>query len=575
MAQMQEGTVQAKAERFEILHRVGVLLGAEKNRERLLALILEQAQALCKAEGGSLYLRNASNQLEFSIVRNSALKIDLGGISGREINFPPIMLFNENGSANLKNIASYAVHHKKPLHIADAYNVEGFDFSGTKDFDARSGYRSISFFTVPLINSEEQVIGVLQLLNATNSEGRVVEFDQDYREIVTAMAAQAALALDNKLLFEAQKSLLESFIQVLATAIDSKSPYTGGHCERVPVLTEMLVHSLCEEKEGVFAEFKLDEEEWYELRIAAWLHDCGKVTTPTHVMDKASKLETIFDRIALVDARFEILLRDAELQYLRNQLSQAEYESLKSSLDSERIFLRDANVGGEYLSPERIEKIRKIAERKLSIAEKIVPLLTEEERLNLSVSKGTLTPDERLIINGHMVQTVRMLEELPFPRNLQRVPEYASGHHEKMDGSGYPKGIFAGDMSVPARAMAIADVFEALTAHDRPYKKAKTLSEAMTIMGFMKKDNHLDPEIFDHFVKSGVYREYAQQFLEPNLIDQVEEAKLLAIEPKPFSMPALELRAVRKQALLPEYEQRFPRRPPLRGALEAKNIVGN
>jgi len=554
------------ADRFELLHRVGIALSAETNRDRLLDTILREAQELCNADGGTLYLRTDDDHLRFEIMRNRSLKVHLGGVTGVPIPYPPLPLFDASGQPNLHNVASYAVHEKRLVHVRDAHDAAGFDFSGTKEFDRRSGYRSKSFLTIPLINGRGQVIGVLQLLNAMDPlTSEVVPFAPEHRETVAALAAQAALALDNKLLLEAQKVLLESFIKLIAAAIDSKSPYTGGHCERVPVLTEMIVEALCNATDGPFATFQLDDEQWYELRIAAWLHDCGKVTTPVHVMDKATKLETICDRIEAVSHRFEILRRQALVEKLERNLAgedpalvEERYVAELSALNEDEAFLRHTNVGGEFLPKEAQERVTRIGQRTFSQGGESRPLLTSEELENLCVARGTLTDDERMVINGHMVETIRMLEALPFPKNLKRVPEYAGGHHEKMDGGGYPRGTYAGDMSVPARAMAVADVFEALTAADRPYKKAKKLSEAMKIMGFMKKDNHLDPEVFDAFVRSGVYLKYAERFLSQELIDEVDTAALLAIVPRAYDLPPEEERKERRSGLLPAYEARFP-----------------
>ncbi|HEX7668901.1 MAG TPA: HD domain-containing phosphohydrolase, partial [Polyangiaceae bacterium] len=381
-------------------------------------------------------------------------------------------------------------------------------------------------------------------------------------------ASQAGIALDNKLLLDGQRELLESFIKAIASAIDSKSPYTGGHCERVPILTEMLAAAACEATTGALANFQLDDDEWYELRIAAWMHDCGKVTTPVHVMDKATKLETISDRIETVRARFEILKRDVEMGYLRALSAPdadaaalgEERERRTAELDAELAFLEKANIGGEFLEPEKQAMILAIGERRYVQGDAERTLLSRDEVRNLTISRGTLTNDERLIINGHMVQTLKMLEALPFPRNLRNVPEYAACHHEKMDGTGYPRGIYAGDMSTPARIMAIADVFEALTAQDRPYKPAKKLSETMRIMGFMKRDNHLDPDLFNLFVTSGVYREYAKKYLPPALVDDVDEPALLAIAAKSFTAPDAEERKKRFKEFLPEYRAKEPMR---------------
>lgn len=554
-----------RSRRFELLHELSLALSAEHDKPKLLETILVESQKLCHADGGTLYLREG-DRLEFAILRTTSLGVHLGGSTNTPVNLPAVpLLDSETGAPNHKHVASHAAHTLSSIHIEDAYEAEGFDLSGTRAFDEQSGYRSRSFFCVPLTNAKREVIGVLQLINACDPEtGEVTAFRAPDRHLVEALASHAGIALDNENLLQAQRDLLESFIRMIAGAIDAESPYTGAHCERVPVLTEMLVRSLCETDSGPYAEFRLSEEEWYELHIAAWLHDCGKVTTPTHVMDKATKLECVWDRIAAIRTRFEILRRDAEIERLTKTLAQperedelrAEMDRAIARLDSELELLESANVGGEFLSEEAKQRIAAIGRRRYVERGQTRALLSDDEVANLCISRGTLTDDERLVINGHMVQTIKMLEALPFPRSLARVPEYAGGHHERMDGNGYPKGIYAGDMSVPARAMAIADVFEALTATDRPYKPGKKLSEAMRIMGFMKRDNHLDPELLDHFVRSGVYREYARRYLDESLIDEVDEAALLAIEPKPFELPPEPERRARRASFLPQYRDR-------------------
>ncbi|MEO0322485.1 MAG: HD domain-containing phosphohydrolase [Myxococcota bacterium] len=550
-----------EVERLALLHRIGVALSAERNRDRLVEQILLEAKRLCRADGGTLYLRTDDDELRFAIMRTDSLGISLGGSTGKAIDLPPIPMFDPaTGEANRTNVASYAAHLRESVNIPDAYDATGFDFSGMKRFDARNQYRSTSFLTIPLANSQGRVIAVLQLLNARRPESQeVVPFAAEDQRIVEALASQAAVALDNQALIDGQKALLEAFIQMIASAIDSKSPYTGAHCERVPILTLMLAEAAQRATEGPYADFALSEEEWYELKIAAWLHDCGKVTTPVHVMDKATKLETIFDRMAVVRTRFEVLDRDVRIRVLEARAAgdadaEARFAEEAAALRDDLAFLEQANLGGEFLRDEAKTRILAIGARRYVEGGTERPLLDEEEIENLTVSRGTLTRQERLIINGHMVQTVQMLEALPFPKHLRRVPEYAGGHHEKMDGKGYPRGIFASDMSPPARMMAIADVFEALTAQDRPYKPGKKLSEAMRIMGFMKQDNHLDPELFDLFVESGVYRAYGERFLPPDLLDEVDEAALVAIEPKPFDLPPPNERAKRWQGFLPQYE---------------------
>lgn len=535
---------------LERLFRVGLALGSERQRDRLMERILLEAKALANADGGTVYLRTEDDLLCFEILRNDTLGIAVGGSTGTTSNLPPIPMFDGDGAENHAHVAAHAAHVGRPIHVEDAYEADGFDFDGTRAFDEQSGYRSKSFLTLPMKNQQGRVIGVLQLINARNEEGVVVPFAGRHMAVAEALAAQAAVALDAQQQYEGQRKLLESFLQLLATAIDHKSPYTGGHCRRVPVLTEMIVRAMTEARDGTYAEFELDEEQWYELHIAAWLHDCGKVTTPTHVMDKSTKLEGIRDGLDEIRTRFAVLLAEA-----RARGDEAEQAALASDLS----FLEGANTGGEFMAEEAQARVRSIAARRWTDARgESRPVLTEEDVRKLCIPRGTLTPEERLIINGHMVQTVLMLEALPFPKNLRNVPEIAGGHHERMDGCGYPKGLYAGDMSLPARAMAVADVFEALTASDRPYKPAMPLSQSMAIMGRMKVENHLDPDLFDFFVSSGVYREYARRHLPSELCDDVDEAALLALRPKPLDLPAKEERDRRWDGFLPSYEHLVP-----------------
>jgi HD-GYP domain-containing protein (c-di-GMP phosphodiesterase class II) len=576
---------QSESDAYRKLIDIGIALSAERDPARLRERILLEAKAFTRADAGTLYLKNRGRELAFHVVRNDTLGIAMGGTTGVEIHFPAVELFTADGEPNMHNVASYCAITGEIVNIPDAYaSWDQLDFSGTKEFDKRLGYRSESFLTLPLKNLHGFVIGVLQLINAKDPAGNVIPFDASIVPMVSALASQAAVSIDNRLLTEELKHLLDSFIAVIAAAIDTKSPYTGGHCQRVPVLTEMLVRAACESDEGPFASFDLTEEEWYELRVACWLHDCGKVVTPEHIVDKATKLEAIYDRIHEIRMRFEVLKRDAEIAMLRGMLAggseqelRAAYEAEVAELDEEFAFVGACNVGGEFMAPDKIERLRKIAgriwtrtlsnrigisyaerkrretipERPLPVQEKLMEdrydhiSSREGQRLsapgnpwgftmkaperefnlgelyNLSIARGTLTEEDRYKINEHMAQTIVMLESLPWPRHLRRVPEYAGGHHEKMDGSGYPRGLKGEEMSIPARVMAIADIFEALTAADRPYKPPKTLSEAIRIMRFMVKDQHIDPDLFQLFLDSGVYKEYAKQFLKPEQIDEV------------------------------------------------------
>jgi HD-GYP domain-containing protein (c-di-GMP phosphodiesterase class II) len=444
---------------------------------------------------------------------------------------------------------------------------------------------------VPLRNPQGHAVGELRLLHRADRSDLAAKTSTERLAFVTALAGVAAAAIDNQRLVKAQKDLLDAFIKLVAGAIDAKSPYTGGHCQRVPVLTKLLTKAAADSDAPPFRDFALDADGWETLDIACWLHDCGKVTTPEFVVDKATKLETLYDRIHEVRTRFEVLKRDAEVACWKRiaggedrAASLAGLEREQRELDTEFAFVAECNEGGEFMAPERVARLKRIAERtwlrtlddRLGVSweerkrmeheparplpalerlladkpEHIVPRPAAEripaenpwgfrievpehkynrgELHNLAIGRGTLTAEERYVINDHIVQTIVMLSRLPFPRHLRRAPEFAGAHHEKLDGTGYPRRLTAGEMSVPARAMAIADIFEALTAADRPYKKAKKLSESIGIMDRMRADRHIDPDLFALFLSSGVYREYAERYLLPEQIDAVDVARYVA-----------------------------------------------
>jgi HD-GYP domain-containing protein (c-di-GMP phosphodiesterase class II) len=385
----------------------------------------------------------------------------------------------------------------------------------------------------------------------------------------------------------AQRNLMDSFIQLIAQAIDDKSAYTGGHCERVPELAMMLAQVASDSESAAFSDFELStEEQWREYHIAAWLHDCGKITTPEHIVDKGSKLEAIYNRLHEIRMRFEVLWRDAEIDYLKalgrspgdsTRLGD-ELREKRKQLQDDFQFVAQCNVGGEFMDEASLQRLRQIATTTwqrhfddsigLSPTEKlrmpaaaaelpatelllsdkpehIVPRSGETEfapelgidmevpehlqnlgeLYNLCVSRGTLTREDRFRIQEHMISTIKMLESLPFPEELQNVPRYASTHHETLKGTGYPRKLGAGQLSIPERILAIADIFEALTASDRPYKQPKTVSESLDIMLHMVRDNHIDRDCFELFVTEGVYLRYAQAFLQPEQIDEVDEGR--------------------------------------------------
>lgn len=488
------------------------------------------------ADAGSIYLVQENLTLKYEIVHTKSKGVHLGGKSNKPIAIPPLPLFKEDGSLDLGKVVCYAYHKEQTVNIADAYNAEGFDFTGTHKFDTANNYRSISFLTVPMKNHESEIIGVLQLINATDPDtGKVIPFSTESQEIVEALSSQAAVALTNRMLILHLEQLFESFIGLINHAIDDKSPYTGGHCNRVPDLTMMLADAVNRCLYGPLGAFRLTEEDRHELKIAGLLHDCGKITTPVHVVDKATKLQTIFDRIELIETRAEIILRDLRIAQANNNISAEKAAKRQQQLIEDCNFLSHCNIGVESMHDEDIARVHTISSdyHWEDLSGKTRAFLSNEEIENLTIRAGTLTPEERVIINHHINLTNSMLEKLPWPKHLKNVPEYAGGHHERMDGKGYPKGLMREEMSVQARCMGIADIFEALTAKDRPYKKGKSLSESLHILGKMKLNGHIDPDLFDIFIWEKVYEEYALKFLDEAQIDVVDVSKIPGYNPPP------------------------------------------
>lgn len=559
---------------------ISAALASEHRFERLLERVLDETIAVATADGGMIYL------LEDDDITLSPTACRWPGNDAACTMLPALRLDQEQNADNpivaaARSGATQAVTLARPGLPDGLVCLENFFAALDRD--------NATLIAVPLRNRQDEIVGILCLLKAQASAEEPA-IGRELVALIEALSGTSAISIDNQRLLKAQRDLLESFIKLIAGAIDSKSPYTGGHCQRVPVLTKMLAQAACDAQSGVLHDFALSEDEWEELHIAAWLHDCGKVTTPEYVVDKATKLETIHDRIHEIRMRFEVLKRDAEIDTWRHiaggadpVAARAELEAAWRTLDEEFAFVAACNEGGEFMDPAAIARLQQIATRTwqrtlddrigISSEEKLrkqrepervlpaaEPLLADRaehitprpdseqitadnpwgfrldvpqhlynkgELYNLSIGRGTLSDEDRFKINDHIVQTIVMLSQLPFPKHLKRVPEIAGGHHEKMDGSGYPRRLLRDDMSWTARMMAIADIFEALTAVDRPYKQGKTLSEAIKIMSFMKRDQHIDPDLFELFLRSGIYRQYAEQYLRPEQIDEVDIAKFI------------------------------------------------
>ena len=515
---------------------IGIALSAEKDIFNLLELIVDSARDFTNADGGTLYiLSDDETSLNFEIVQTNSLNIRMGGTTGEKINWPPVPLFNKDGSPNKENVSTNVAITKKLVNIPDVYDVEGFNFEGTRKFDESTGYRSMSMLVIPMLNHENEIIGVLQLLNAIDdSSGETIPFTEESIDLTASLASQAAIAVTNVRLIQDLKDLFDSFIRTIATAIDEKSPYTAGHISRVANLTMEIARKINVTKWGKYGKFKFSDDELEELRLAAWMHDVGKITTPEHVVDKSTKLEKIFDRVELLRVRFETIKLQMENEWYKKkvELLEAEGKESKKLADLEKEysakiarFQEDAdfclqcNEPGEFMEDEKIDRLQEIAKQSYLISGNSQPIISGDELLNLSIKRGTLNESDRKIIENHATMTLKMLNELPFSKKLRHVPEYAAAHHEKLNGTGYPLKLKGKEISIQARVMAIADIFEALTAKDRPYKKPMKLSQAIQILGFMVKDEHLDADLVDLFLKEGMAEEYANEFLLPEQID--------------------------------------------------------
>jgi len=540
-------------------------LAGEQDLDALLKNITLETKLISKADGALTYLLDETDNI-----------------------MKPGVLFGSSDEAvSTEQLPELTIQDSQALlaNNAQASNIVRLNKSDDNKLNpllTLIGADELSVLVIPLSNRNNETIGLLCVIydqtTAISTEGASIAF-------IEALSGFAAVTLESRQMLNMQEALLNSFIKLIAGAIDSKSPYTGGHCMRVPEITFLLAKAACDSDDPKFKDFKLDDKQWQALEIACWLHDCGKVTTPEYVVDKATKLETIYDRIHEVRMRFELLKRDAHINYWQQLSEGGDRESLKQTLDKELqaldddfAFIAECNEGGEFMADEKIDRLNKIAERswtrtlddrigisweelnrmnrtekpELPVEEKLLADKAEhiiersdEDRMpednpwgfkldtpehkynrgelyNLAIKRGTLSEEERFKINEHMVQTIIMLNKLPYPKHMKDVPNIAGCHHETLDGKGYPKRLTKEQTPVTGRMMAIADIFEALTASDRPYKKAKKLSEAIKILSFMKKDNHIDPDLFDLFLTSGVHLEYARNFLDPEQIDEVD-----------------------------------------------------
>ena len=529
---MPEDTSNRLIKRIERLNAIGTDLSAERDHNRLLEHILLGAKELTRADGGSLYILDGDT-LHFKLVHTTSLNLHMGGTSGAPIKFPPIALHEEDGTPRRHMVVTRAALENSVINIPDAYADTDFDLSGTHAFDRNTGYHSHSFLAVPMQDHEGHIIGVLQLLNATDESGKVTPFSREDESLVTSLASQAAVTLNRQHLIDGLQTLLQSLTRLIANAIDDKSPHTAGHCRRVPEITMALARAVNNDNGPAFADTHFSDVELEELEMAAWLHDCGKITTPEYVIEKQTKLESIFDRIELVDTRLKLMQLEAKIEKegCSPKSQHTTPRPSREELEEIRDFLYRCNTGGEFLPEKDRQRLEEIAALTITPPGEVKasPLLTQDELTHLSIPKGTLTDEERALINNHAAVTMKMLTAVPFPDHLSKVPLIACSHHERMDGKGYPQGVPAGELPLQARILAIADIFEALTASDRCYRKPISLSKTLTILTHMCNEGHIDPKLFELFLHHRIYHDYAEKFLKPDQIDDVDTASLIAL----------------------------------------------
>ncbi len=517
---------------------IGDSLTSEKNFDALMEKILLGAKQLSNADGGTLYMLSEDGKsLEFKVIQTNSLNIKQGGTSGK-ITWPPLHLFNPDGTQNWEQVAVLCAITGKLINIPDVYEAEGFNFEGTKNFDKGSGYRTTSMLVVPMKNHENNVIGVLQLLNKHDFDGNIIEFNKDDEALINSMSSQAAVSITNTRLIEGLETLLMDFIKSIADAISEKSKYTAGHINRVAELSTLIANEINMAKEGTFKDIHFNEDELHQIDIAAWMHDIGKITTPEYIVDKATKLETIYDRVNTVIAKFEILKRDKEIEFLKakvtldskDEIALLENQYLKEieKIEDDIAFIKKSNKGTEFTKDEDLERLDKISKEFIFIEDEKVNIISQNELYNLQIKKGTLTQEEREVINNHVIVSYNMLNKLSFPKKLARVPIIAGSHHKTIytDENGRHGGygaeeIMAKTMTIEDKILAVADVFEAVTASDRPYKEPNSLNQSLRILSFMAKDKELDRDIVKFFVDNKIYEKYTSHNLLPSQIDEV------------------------------------------------------
>ncbi len=476
---------------FKKILNIGIRLSTEKNRNRLLTAILENAMEITNCDASTLYLYE-NNCLSFKIMKTLSMGVSRGTDGELIDDMPPVPM-------NEQNICSYAAIHREIVNVPDVDNSDRFDFSGPKRYDALTGYHTRSQLVIPLENNENELIGVLQLINAMDQDGTVIPFDEQYDIIIRSLGSMAAIELTNLLHMEEMKAQLYSFVEALTMALDERTPYNASHTEHVEKYAGLLADYISEMyHKGKSTEF-FDQDRKEKLQLAALLHDIGKITIPRGIMNRATRLD---HDIHMVDMRFELLRSLYETDMLRGRISREEYEKQREELDSELAFIHKID-GVPFLDDENYEHVCRLAEKYHQKEDgTVTKYLTDREIEHLSIRKGTLSLEERKEMENHVIMTERILHKVRFNKNYSMIPKWASSHHEFLDGSGYPEHLTEDELDLETRILTVADIYDALTATDRPYKKPVPQEKALGILRGMAKEGKIDPQLVEWLSKA-------------------------------------------------------------------------
>jgi HD-GYP domain-containing protein (c-di-GMP phosphodiesterase class II)/ribonuclease BN (tRNA processing enzyme) len=504
-------------DKLEEIMKINLALTSQHNKDKLLEDILTLTRKLTNADAGTLYIKSEDEKnLKFNVIQNDSLNIKMGG-TNKLPNWNDLPIYLEDGSLNNKMVAVVCANEKRIINISNVYKTTKYKFEGTKEFDKKTKYFSKSMLVIPLINHENEVIGVLQLINKIKNK-EIISFDRFDEKVIISLASQAAMALTNMQLIKSLEDFINAFVTTIAKAIDTKSPYTSDHIQKVEKIALLLAEAINEDT-SIYKDIKYTENDYKQIALAAWMHDIGKISMPEHIIDKATKLEKIFDRIDLIEQRFELIKKNKEIEYLKNLISKKSFENEIKELNQNIEFIKRINLGGEFMLDEDILKLKNLSFKTYINNDEELPYLTNDEVYNLSIRKGTLTKEEIQIIKNHAQLSLDMISELPFPKRYKDVLNIACNHHEKLNGSGYPRGLSEKQISLEDRIMILADIFEALTASERPYKEAMKLSMVKKILNDMSLRGELDKDLIEFFFSHNIFKKYTKEELKNEQLD--------------------------------------------------------